>query len=560
MDLQKSMFVLKQRIRGLFIKHNLMSYLIEHNERKYFGPYKNEVVEDMHLTEREWSKIEYKKTTDTKGFKIFILNFTTLISQVKLDSVLANYLMHYGAEIYYVCTGKGSVGQQYLETFHINNIINLDKYTNYSQSRKYYDLAKTMCSNFEYSFIKQLKYKEYEVGRQVLATVSREDKYGGAKCNLQKISYKVLQLMAMGMMQYDTMLKIVDEYNPNQAIMNEMFYLTPSACASALLANGVAIVQYIAAPDRKSFIFKRRNSFENYTDHPMSIAKCTFNEILNEPIADDIGENVCQQIEKPYMEGTEINQNGKKIKQKKDVIQQLGLDEKKKNVVIYSHILWDANMFYGEDLYNDFEEWFIRTIKVAMENPNVNWIIKMHPANVWKGNSGNKCREEELIEENFGSLPDFMHCVKPDTDINTYSFFKITDIAVTVRGTIGMELPCLGIPVLTAGTGRYSGMGFTIDSNSIEEYEQHIRNIHRLQPLTDQQKVKAQLYYNTIKKRASHTFPGLVFSYNTRKRISYPFVTRLDIQIDNPKFFFDNDSVYQFCKWVMESNEVDFIL
>ena len=33
--------------------------------------------------------------------------------------------------------------------------------------------------------------------------------------------------------------------------------------------------------------------------------------------------------------------------------------------------------------------------------------------------------------------------------------FKVIDYGITVRGTIGIELPCFGIPVITAGTGRY---------------------------------------------------------------------------------------------------------
>ncbi|HTE40701.1 MAG TPA: hypothetical protein VK629_07720, partial [Steroidobacteraceae bacterium] len=55
--------------------------------------------------------------------------------------------------------------------------------------------------------------------------------------------------------------------------------------------------------------------------------------------------------------------------------------------------------------------------------------------------------------------------------------FGITDWGVTVRGTIGMELPCFGIPVLTAGTGRYSHRGFTEDSATADEYLERLRTV-----------------------------------------------------------------------------------
>ena len=51
---------------------------------------------------------------------------------------------------------------------------------------------------------------------------------------------------------------------------------------------------------------------------------------------------------------------------------------------IFSHVLWDANMFFGRDLFADQEEWFVETVRAACANDAVNWIVKLHPANVWK--------------------------------------------------------------------------------------------------------------------------------------------------------------------------------
>ena len=83
------------------------------------------------------------------------------------------------------------------------------------------------------------------------------------------------------------------------------------------------------------------------------------------------------------------------------------LDKDKKIAVIFSQVLWDANLFYGEDLFNDAGDWFINTIDAATKNKNINWLVKLHPANVWKRNMekiNTEMTELVMIRNKFGTL------------------------------------------------------------------------------------------------------------------------------------------------------------
>jgi len=86
-----------------------------------------------------------------------------------------------------------------------------------------------------------------------------------------------------------------------------------------------------------------------------------------------------------------------------------------------------------------------------------------------------------------GSLPDHVKLVLPETDISSYSFFDITDYCVTVRGTIGIEMACHGVPVIVAGTGRYSGLGFTTEPASTHEFIDRLASIETLPPMSQAQ-------------------------------------------------------------------------
>ncbi|MFN7190436.1 MAG: hypothetical protein ACK5U4_03210, partial [Rhodospirillales bacterium] len=94
----------------------------------------------------------------------------------------------------------------------------------------------------------------------------------------------------------------------------------------------------------------------------------------------------------------------------------------------------------------------------------------------------------------FGDLPGHVRLVAADTGLNSWAFFGAIDYGLTVRGTVGMEMPCLGIPTVTAGSGRYSGRGFTIDPPTREAYAQTLARLQEMPPLDAATKSLARRY------------------------------------------------------------------
>ena len=79
--------------------------------------------------------------------------------------------------------------------------------------------------------------------------------------------------------------------------------------------------------------------------------------------------------------GTQFN---RRILSAAQVRDRLGLDPRKKTAVIFPHIVWDATLFWGRDVFDNYEEWLVETVRAACLNRQVNWVIKIHPANVVK--------------------------------------------------------------------------------------------------------------------------------------------------------------------------------
>ena len=71
------------------------------------------------------------------------------------------------------------------------------------------------------------------------------------------------------------------------------------------------------------------------------------------------------------------------------MIKELKVNKSKKTAVIFSHIFYDATFFFGRNIYFDYQEWLIQTVKIAIQNKNINWILKVHPVNIWRSRMDN---------------------------------------------------------------------------------------------------------------------------------------------------------------------------
>ena len=163
--------------------------------------------------------------------------------------------------------------------------------------------------------------------------------------------------------------------------------------------------------------------------HPFSLDNQTWNKFLNLKWDRKKGEEIISKIKSFYLDGNwfnrqDLNKN-KFFFDKKKIIKKLNIDPKKKTAVIFSHIFYDATFFFGENLYFDYQEWLVETIRIAVRNKNINWILKVHPVNVWRSKMDNSKLENlevQAIKSAFGKVPDNLTIVESNTSINTLSF------------------------------------------------------------------------------------------------------------------------------------------
>ena len=345
-----------------------------------------------------------------------------------------------------------------------------------------------------------LEVEGFRIGRNALSKTVREMRIGKMDPSNEEHSTALRKAIAASLLAKSSAEILIEQIKPSLGVFNERGYTPAGEMFDACLLAGTDVVQWVGAPQSDRLLFKRY-TLSTRDRHPFALGDDTWEELQRDGLGETRDGAIMDKLVSHYESGAWYNrqqlQEGKRIFDREATRSKLGVEGGRKVAVIFAHILYDATFFYGTSLYPDYETWLVETVRGAIANTAMDWIIKVHPVNVWRSRMDGKPMEQLeaiALREAFGELPPHVRLLPADTDVNTFSLFGTIDYGLTVRGTIGMELPCFGIPVVTAGSGRYAGNGFTLDPPTVEAYQDVLRSLHEQVPLEPREIERARLY------------------------------------------------------------------
>jgi len=485
------------------------------------------------------------------------------VPRAKLDGVLAKAFQYKGYKPIVLTYRRQKWTQRYLRAFGIQDFLYLDDLMDAAKADVPMKEVEEALKSPSFHSLFHLHWRDVEIGRHVLSTVTRQLTSGSISFDspevallLQKFLPQAYQVAAAGY-------HLFKDLKPDAVLFLEKGYTPYGPFFDAAIAHHLNTIQYFHG-HRSDLVVMRRYSLTNRHDHPFSLTPHTWERVKAMPWTPEQETQFMQELQQGYKQGTWFNRKflleGKHIKTPEESRAQLGLDPGKKTAVIYSHVLWDATFFFGKNLFADYEQWLIETVKAACQNTHVNWLVKLHPDYVWKMKQLGKSaapRDMIALQANIGSLPEHVMVVPPDTDISTYSFFQCTDYCITVRGTVGIEAPCFGIPVFTAGTGRYSGLGFTNDFESQAAYLHAIAHLHEFPTMTPEQTSLARRHaYALFNLRPIH-FPSVEITAQHARNTAYDF--GVEMRVHSMEDIQQAPDLQAFTEWVLHSHEEDYV-
>ena len=522
---------------------------------------------DYVATRRRASIFRHSEGNAHSDRVVLVPLLTPRVYEIKQQMMLASALRLSGWRVVVLVRSKAAGHQmRYSRAFGLQEILFFDELELTPEEEKEAATFAESLSTEPLTFqgVKEWTYRGAWIGPQILASVSRKTFEGApdpadpaTRAEIFALLPNVLHTVAKA----DLMMTRV---KPELTLVNEANYSSFGPLVDMAIQRAGTVIQFVQPWRDDALIFKRLTPTTR-RQHPASVERDVLHRLAENPWTPQLERRLESELTDRYGGKWFLqsrNQPGVSSAGQTEVLESLGLDPSKKLAVIFSHVLWDANLFYGDDLFQNYGEWFVQTIRAAVANPAVEWLIKLHPANIWKRayeKVSGEFSELRLIRERIGRLPDHVKLLFPDTEISSLTLYEVADYGVTVRGTPGMEMACYGKAVLTGGTGRYSGLGFTVDSPTPESYLQKLLAIQDLDPPSPEAIALAKWHAYCIFRLRQWEMRSFTARFDPQRQGSHPLDHNLVQSVGSLDDVHKNRDLDTFAAWAADASSMDFL-
>lgn len=165
---------------------------------------------------------------------------------------------------------------------------------------------------------------------------------------------------------------------------------------------------------------------------------------------------------------------------KDKILAEIGCDSTRPLVGLLTNVMWDAQLHYPANTFRNMLEWLLFTVRWFERRPDVQLVIRVHPAEV-RGSVPTRQPVVRELKKHFTKLPENVYVVTPDSNISTYVLSELCDTVIIYGTKTGVELTSVGIPVIVAGEAWIRNKGLTYDAENEEEYKKLLERL----PLRD---------------------------------------------------------------------------
>ncbi len=248
------------------------------------------------------------------------------------------------------------------------------------------------------------------------------------------------------------------------AVFHHGIYVPQGIIGEVCRRKGVRVVNWNPGYRKNTFVFSHHDTYhhtmmteptENWKDMP-------WNEALEKELMDYL---------KSRWQGSQdwIWFHEKPRFDLEKIAKETGIDFSKPSVGLLTSVMWDAKLHYPSNAFPSMLDWMLATIEYFKNRPDLQLIIRIHPAEI-RGTLPSRQRMKEEIEKAYPVLPENIIIIPPESHVSTYAVMQECDSVIIYNTKTGIELTAMGIPVIVAGEAWIRNKGFAMDVTDRKQY------------------------------------------------------------------------------------------
>jgi len=282
--------------------------------------------------------------------------------------------------------------------------------------------------------------------------------------------------------------RLLNAYDFQNSCFHHGIYVPQGLIGEVLRQKNIPLVNWCVAYRQGCFIFSHHDTYHHtlLTEPTTNWENMEWNDKLESEIMDYL---------KSRWQGTRdwIRFNENPQEELSVISNELGVDFSKPCVGMLTNVMWDAQLHYRANAFENMLEWVLYTIRYFASRPDLQLIIRVHPAEI-KGTIPSRQPIIHEIKKNFPELPSNIIIIPPESPISTYVVMMQSN-AVLIYGTkAGVELSSMSIPIIVGGEAWIRNKGITMDASSPEEYLNLLNQLPLKEKISEEITQRARKY------------------------------------------------------------------
>lgn len=272
------------------------------------------------------------------------------------------------------------------------------------------------------------------------------------------------------------------------AVFHHGIYVPQGIIGEVCRKEGVRVINWNPAYRKKSFIFSHHDTYH----HTM----------MTEPVDKWMKIPWTTQMESELMDYLKSRWKGtndwiwfheKPKLELEEIAAKTGIDFDRPCIGMLTSVMWDAILHYPSNVFSNMLEWIRCTIDYFIKRPDLQLIIRIHPAEI-RGTLPSRQRVADEIRKLYPGLPQNIIVIPPESNVSTYAVMMQCDSAIIYSTKTGVELTAMGIPVIVAGEAWIRNKGFAIDVQDPDSYFKTLDKLPLKTRMSEETILKARKY------------------------------------------------------------------